>query len=73
MSTMNAYRLPPYIRLDLGYSFLWRREKVTHELGISIYNVLNRRNPYLIFHENGRWRQLSLLSIVPSVRWEIRF
>ena len=46
---------------------------MTHELGISIYNVLNRRNPYLIFHENGRWRQLSLLSIVPSVRWEIRF
>jgi hypothetical protein len=26
-----------------------------------------------VFHEEDRWKQLSLLSIIPSIRWELRF
>ena len=73
MSSVNAYRLPPYLRFDLSYSFLWRRRRVSHELTIGIYNILNRKNPYLIYYERNSWRQLSILSLVPSVRWELRF
>lgn len=73
MSSLNAYRLPPYLRFDLSYSFLWRRRRVSHELTIGIYNILNRKNPYLIYYERNSWRQLSILSLVPSVRWELRF
>ena len=73
MSSLNAYRLPAYMRFDLSYSFLWHRRRVSHELTIGIYNILNRKNPYLVFYERNSWRQLSILSLVPSVRWEMRF
>ena len=73
MSSLNAYRLPAYMRFDLSYSFLWHRRRVSHELTIGIYNILNRKNPYLIYYERNSWRQLSILSLVPSVRWEMRF
>jgi len=52
---------------------LWKRRTWQHELTFSLYNVLNRKNPYLVFHEEDRWKQLSLLSIIPSIRWELRF
>ena len=32
-----------------------------------------RNNPYLVFHEDEKWKQLSLLSIIPSIRWEVHF
>ena len=48
-------------------------EGLSHELTIGIYNILNRKNPYLVFYERNSWRQLSILSLVPSVRWEMRF
>lgn len=73
MSSINGYRLRPYFRIDVGYSFLWKHRTWHHELTLSLYNVLNQKNPYLVFHEDGAWKQLSLLSIVPSIRWEVHF
>jgi hypothetical protein len=73
MSKVNEYRVANYLRLDVGYSVLWKRRTWQHELTFSLYNVLNRKNPYLVFHEEDRWKQLSLLSIIPSIRWELRF
>jgi hypothetical protein len=31
------------------------------------------RNPYIIFYEDGTWKQLSILPIMPSVNWKIQF
>ena len=73
MSKVNEYRVANYLRLDMGYSVLWKRRTWQHELTFTLYNVLNRKNPYLVFHEEDRWKQLSLLSIIPSIRWELRF
>lgn len=73
MSEINAYKLPDYMRMDLSYSFLWKNRRTSHELMLSVYNVLNRHNPYLIFFEDNRWQQMSILPIVPSIRWELRF
>ena len=54
-------------------SLLVVTEGLSHELTIGIYNILNRKNPYLVFYERNSWRQLSILSLVPSVRWEMHF
>lgn len=53
-SARNAYRLPPYHRLDLSVN--WNIVKRKHfETGInfSIYNVYNRKNPFFIFYETS--------------------
>lgn len=73
MSSKNGYRLPNYFRIDIGYNFLWKRKRTTHEFSISVFNVLNRHNPILIFYEDDTWKQLSILPVIPSIRWELRF
>ena len=72
MSSVNGYRLSPYIRVDAGYTFLWQRGNRKNELTLSVFNLLNRKNPYLIFYEKGLWKQLSILPIVPSIRWKMQ-
>ncbi|MDO4771166.1 TonB-dependent siderophore receptor [Porphyromonas sp.] len=73
MSGMNSYTLPYYFRVDVGYNFLFKGETVNNELSLNIFNVLNRKNPFLIFNESSGWKQVSLLPIVPSVSWRLSF
>lgn len=73
MSGVNNYNLPDYCRIDIGYAFIKKRKKSTSELTIGVYNVLNRKNPYLIFYQDDRWKQLSILPIIPSVQWHVTF
>ena len=75
----NGYRAPDYHRLDV--SAVWKKKyrKTTHEWTISIYNLYNHYNPYLIKFddsENGartRAKQYSLFGIVPSVTFNVKF
>ena len=75
----NGYRAPDYHRLDV--SAVWKKKyrRTTHEWAISIYNLYNHYNPYLINFddsENGartRAKQYSLFGIVPSVTYNIKF
>jgi hypothetical protein len=60
MTEMNAFRTPTYIRMDLGYTFLWHGPKVDNELTLSVFNVLARKNPYMIFLDNKGWKQMSI-------------
>ncbi|HOZ85995.1 MAG TPA: hypothetical protein PK191_10955, partial [Niabella sp.] len=60
-------------RIDIGYSLLKRKKKYNKEFSFSIYNVLNRQNPFLVFYDKGKWKQLSLLPMVPSVKWRVFF
>jgi hypothetical protein len=51
-SDRNAYRIPDYVRLDLGFNLEGnhRVKKLAHSFwSFSIYNVLGRKNPYSIF------------------------
>jgi hypothetical protein len=73
MSTKNGYTMPYYIRLDVGYNFKWQRKKYNQELTFSIFNVLNRKNPYLYYYEDNQWQQLSIFPLVPSVRYSLVF
>lgn len=73
MTSVNGYRLPYYLRLDAGYTFRWQRTRLRHELTISVYNVLNRHNAFLTFYDDDRWKELSIMPLIPSIRWETRF
>jgi hypothetical protein len=51
-SDRNAYRLPPYHRLDLSVNWnIVKRKHFETGLNLSIYNVYNRKNPFFIFYE----------------------
>lgn len=73
MSDVNAFKLRDYFRIDIGYTFMKKRKKTTSELTVGVYNVLNIKNPYLVFHQNNRWKQLSILPIIPSIQWSLSF
>ena len=69
MSDVNAITMKDYFRTDMSYSMKRIGKRVTNELTLSVYNVFNRHNPYTIFHEDDKWKQLSILPIMPSIRW----
>ncbi len=73
MTEMNAFKMKDYIRLDVSYILEKRGYGRSQQLCVSVFNVLNRHNPYLLFNKNGRWKQLSIMPIMPSVRWELKF
>ena len=89
MEGRNNYRLPNYHRLDLGVNFHRQFPKMTRRSGsvphrtisVSVYNVYNRKNPYLIYQStnytyNGypsALVQLSLFPILPSAAYTFYF
>ncbi|MCD8165278.1 MAG: hypothetical protein LUE93_03615, partial [Bacteroides sp.] len=73
MSEINGFRLKDYIRVDLAYTFANYHRRFNTELTISVFNILNRQNPYLYYHSGDEWRQLSIVPIMPSIRWALQF
>ena len=75
----NGYRAPDYHRLDVSAVWTKKNKRSIHEWSISIYNLYNHYNPFLINFEdseNGnrtRAVQYSLFGIVPSVAFSIKF
>ncbi len=77
----NAYRMPPYHRLDLGATLLTRKTRKTERSWtFSIYNAYDRANPYFIQFQqdpNDASRtqavQYSLFKIIPSVTYNFKF
>ncbi len=50
----NTFRYPPYMRLDLGLVYKWKTRRSEQDITLSIYNALDRRNPYFIFLEGEK-------------------
>lgn len=73
MSAVNGHRMKAYFRLDVAYTFKFLRKRSTHDLTVSVFNVTNRHNPYLIYNDYGTWKQVSIMPVMPSVRWSVRF
>lgn len=73
MSGVNDFNLPSYCRIDIGYTFIKNRKKSTSEFTIGVYNVLNRKNSYLVFYQDDSWKQLSILPVIPSIQWSVSF
>ena len=86
-SDRNAYRLPPYHRLDLSLNWnICKRKHFETSLNFSVYNVYNRKNPFFIFFETQtnyqegqsfdmqtKAYQMSLFPILPSITWNFKF
>ncbi len=83
-SDKNAYRLPPYHRLDLSVTYtLKKTNKFESTLNLSVYNVYNRMNPFFITLETSgnianfdiqtKAVQTSLFPILPSLSWNFKF
>jgi len=85
----NDFRMRPYHRLDLSLSFNRKVKWGEHSFHLSIYNVYNRRNTFFIsavqrstnlryeLHELPELREIleevTLLPILPSIRWDFSF
>ena len=70
----NQSRMPVYHRLDLSVRFIKERQKGTREWVITIYNLYGRQNPYFMYLDTDKQKnlhlyQLSLFSITPSVSY----
>lgn len=81
-SDRNEFRIPDYIRLDIGINIEGNHKikKLAHSFwNISVYNVLGRNNPYSIFFvtdPNGKLKgyKTSIFSIpVPSITYNFKF
>jgi len=87
-SERNAYRMPPYHRLDIAVNWtIAKKKRFETGLNFSIYNVYNRKNPFFIFLEtstnfdensndfsiNSKAYQMSLFPIIPSAMWWFKF
>ncbi|MEY3052202.1 MAG: hypothetical protein RLY31_1987 [Bacteroidota bacterium] len=78
IDALNAERLPPYHRLDLGVTYRFETASWRHSLVLGVYNAYFRQNPlyYTIrdaFDEQGvlerKVIQVSVLPIFPSLRY----
>lgn len=77
----NNYRMPNYHRLDIGANFHRKFKRAHRTISVSIYNVYNRQNPYMLYRSrtetyNGypsALVQLSIFPILPSVGYTLFF
>lgn len=80
-SERNAFRIPDYIRADIGFNIEGnhRIRKLAHSYwSISIYNILGRKNPYSVYFKvEGEKIQAYKLSIfgvpIPTVTYHFKF
>jgi hypothetical protein len=70
----NNYRMPPFHHLDIAYSATKKLKKERERSWkFSVYNVYNRLNPYFYYKERDKFMQISMLPIVPSVSYSLKF
>jgi hypothetical protein len=75
---MNDYRMPAYHRMDVGANRKKMKKYGESILSLSIYNVYNRQNPFMIMRDindkgNPVLMQTSLFPLIPSISWKFKF
>lgn len=73
-TSVNNYKMPSYIRFDLGCNITFKA-RYEHSLNIGVYNIMNRHNPLSIIYDDREkvWKQVSLIPILPSFNYKIKF
>lgn len=86
-STINAYRMAPYHRLDVAATYTpvpKRKHRYTGSWVFSIYNVYSRENPYFYYYDQSgsigtdgavriKAKKVSLFPVIPAVTWNVHF
>ncbi|MBR6899648.1 MAG: TonB-dependent receptor, partial [Bacteroidales bacterium] len=85
VESRNNFRMPSYHRMDVSVNFHKRLKHGTRTWNISVYNLYNRQNPFLVYPrtvertEGGGTTystvlmQRSLFPILPSVSYIYKF
>lgn len=86
VDSRNNYRMPSYHRMDVGMNFHKHLKHGDRTIGVSVYNVYNRKNPFIIYpsysysstdsqgnHYDRALVQASLFPIIPSVSYMFKF
>ena len=77
----NNFRMPNYHRMDIGANFHKQFKRAHRTINVSIYNVYNHQNPYMLYQSatDGyrsypySLKQLSIFPILPSVAYTLYF
>ena len=70
----NNYRMPSYQRLDVGVNFKRTFRNGHHRvIALSVYNAYNRNNPFLVYRDGGKFKQLSIFPVMPSLAYTYEF
>ena len=77
-SGKNEYRMRPYHRMDLAFSYKKQKKGKEIRWDFSIYNAYNRFNPYFLFVESDESKKMiikeqSFFPIIPSLSYQISF
>ncbi len=75
---VNGYRLPDYHRLDVALNARFNTGRLQHGIQLGVYNTYNRYNPFYLYVDarsgkEGKAIQYTLLPVLPSFRYEIKF
>lgn len=85
IESRNNFRMPAYHRMDIGVNFHKEKKHGTRTWSLSVYNLYNRKNPFMIYeknnthsvingvHYNSSLMKLSLFPIIPSVSYSFKF
>ena len=81
MDSRNNFRLPAYHRMDISVNFHKQKKYGVRTWNISVYNLYNRQNPFIIYPkttyhgttQTTSLMQRSLFPILPSVAYIYKF
>jgi hypothetical protein len=83
----NNFRLPAYMRADLGIVYKFKTKHLENDLTLSVYNATDRRNPFFLYLDVTTTKgtantniptaivakQVSLFPVLPSITWNFKF
>jgi hypothetical protein len=78
----NQFRMPNTHRLNVSVKFIKQRTRYERAWVLGVYNAYNRKNPFYIYRnfsltDNGiktyQFKQVSVLLLMPSVSYQIKF
>ncbi len=72
-TTINAYRLPPYVRFDLSISYLRQLAHWSYEPYLQIYNLGNRKNIWFLEYDGAKVDKVSMFPILPTIGVNFKF
>ncbi|MGY6561038.1 MAG: TonB-dependent receptor [Luteibaculaceae bacterium] len=78
IDSRNNYRMPAYARVDIGFNFRKQLTRGERTWSFSLYNALNRQNPFFLYfgnNDNGDrvLKQVALFPIIPAVNYSYKF
>ena len=78
VSSRNNYRMPNDHRMDISLNWHKKLKHGRRTINLSVYNVYNHMNPYLIYRsssysEGASLKQLSIFPILPSINYIWKF